>query len=90
MKRWKPNLAGAGLDIAFAVGALAAGWIGANLYVAGLVLAAAIGSWAWTRRSPLAAMPAERRFTQGAIAVAMIAAVLGVAYWIGLRFGGHS
>lgn len=89
MKRWRPNLVGAGADLGFALAAFVAGLLGAALYVIGIIFAGAVGSWAWTRRRPLAALAPTRRYTQGAIAVAMIAAVLALAYWIGLRFGGH-
>jgi hypothetical protein len=35
-------------------------------------------------------MPMQQRLTQGAIALVMLAAVIGVMYWIGLTFGGHT
>jgi lipopolysaccharide export LptBFGC system permease protein LptF len=42
------------------------------------------------RRNSLAALPLAQRFVQGAIALVMIAVVLGLAYWIGLMLGGHT
>lgn len=90
VRAWKPNLKGAGADLGFALAAFVVGLLGAPLFGAGLVFLGAVAAWAWTRRRPLAVMAPARRFMQGAIAVAMIAAVLALAYWIGLRLGGHS
>ena len=88
--RRRINIASAGADLAFALLALAAGLLDAPLMYAAMVFVGAVAAWAWTRRGPLAAMDPARRITQGAVAVAMIAAVLGLAYWIGLIFGGHT
>lgn len=90
MKRWRPNLVGAGADLGFALAAFVAGLLGAALCVVVIIFAGAVGAWAWTRQRALKAMAPQQRFTQGAIAVAMIAAVLALAYWVGLRLGGHS
>jgi hypothetical protein len=86
----KPNIASAGWDLAFAVLALIAGWSGVSVsYAVGVFVAAAL-AWAWLRRRPLAALPMTQRILQSAIALVMIAVVLGIAYWIGLMLGGHS
>lgn len=86
----RPNIASAGWDFAFAVLALIAGWLGASLpYAIGVFLAASV-AWAWLRRNSLAALPVMQRFVQGAIALVMIAVVLGLAYWVGLMLGGHT
>ncbi len=85
----RPNIASAASDFALALLALIAGFLGAPLVFAVLLFAAAVTVWGWTRRRALAAMPAGRRSTQGAIALAMIAVVLALAYWIGLATGGH-
>jgi hypothetical protein len=86
----RPNIASAGWDFAFAVLALIAGWLGASLPYALGVFTAAVIAWAWMRRNSLAALPLAQRFVQGAIALVMIAVVLGLAYWIGLMLGGHT
>lgn len=86
----RPNIASAGWDFAFAILALIAGWLGASLPYAFGVFAAAVIAWAWMRRNSLAALPLTQRFVQGAIALVMIAVVLGLAYWIGLMLGGHT
>lgn len=88
--RRRINVASAGADLAFALLALVAGLFGAPPMYAAMVIAGSVAAWGWTRRAPLAAMEPARRLTQGAIAVAMIAVVLGLAYWIGLIFGGHT
>jgi hypothetical protein len=86
----RPNIGSAGSDLAFALLALISGWAGLAPLFPVLVFAAAVTSWGWTRRRPLMAMPLRRRLMQGAIAIAMIAAVLALAYWIGLGIGGHT
>lgn len=90
MQRKRPNIGSAGSDLAFALLALIAGWAGLSPVFAVMVFACAIASWGWTRRRPLMAMPLSTRLTQGAIALAMIAVVLALAYWIGLGLGGHT
>ncbi|MEQ1490755.1 MAG: hypothetical protein ABL879_19855 [Devosia sp.] len=86
----RPNIGSAGSDLAFALLALIAGWVGLASIFPILVFACAVASWGWTRRRPLAQLPLRFRFTQASISVAMIAVVTGVAYWIGLAIGGHT
>lgn len=86
----KPNIGSAGSDLAFALLALISGWVGLAPIFPVMVFAASVASWAWTRRRPLMALPLKARLTQGAIAIAMIAVVLALAYWIGLGIGGHT
>jgi hypothetical protein len=86
----RPNIRSAGVDLAFAAAALILGWTGAPAtYVAGAFLAAS-AAWAWTRQEQLARMTLAQRVTNGALALAMLAVVLGLAYWIGLALGGHT
>lgn len=86
----RPNIASAGADLAFALLALIAGLAGAPLLYAALVFAGAVIVWAWTRRAALARMAWPQRVTNGALALAMLAVVLGLAYWMGLMLGGHT
>ena len=86
----RPNIGSAGSDLGFALLALVSGWVGLAPVFPALVFAAAVASWAWTRRRPLKAMPLNRRLVQSAIAIAMIAVVVAIAYWIGLGIGGHT
>jgi len=86
----RPNTGSAGSDLAFALLALIAGWVGLAPIFPILVFACAVASWAWTRRRPLAQLKLRSKLTQGSISVAMIAVVTGVAYWIGLAIGGHT
>lgn len=85
----RTNIASAGIDLAFAAAALAAGWLGAPLWGAAALFVGAALAWAWTRRGPLSRMNWAQRATNGAVALAMLAVVLGVAYWIGIGLGGH-
>ncbi len=86
----KPNIRTAGVDLAFLVIALVAGWLNAPLWGAGAIIAAAIGAWWFTCQNALACMSPQNRLVQSAIALAMLAGVLALFYWIGLTFGGHT
>jgi hypothetical protein len=86
----RPNIGSAGSDLAFALLTLVTGWAGFSVAFAVMVFACAVASWGWTRRRPLMALPLRSRLTQGAIAIAMIAVVSTLAYWIGLALGGHT
>lgn len=86
----KPNIRTAGVDLAFLVIALVAGWLDAPLWAAGAIIAAAIAAWWFTRRDALARMNPRNRLTQSALALAMLAGVLAFFYWMGLMFGGHN
>jgi len=86
----KPNIRTAGVDLAFLVVALIAGWLNAPIWGAGALIVAAIAAWWFTRRDALARMSPQNRLVQGAIALAMLAGVLALSYWIGLTFGGHT
>ena len=88
MQKRRPNIGSAGSDLAFALLALIAGWVGLAPIFAVMVFVGAVASWGWTRRRPLMAMPLKSRLTQGAIAITMIAVVLALAYWIGTLLGG--
>jgi hypothetical protein len=84
----RPNLAAAGADFAFAALAFASGWLGASLGYAALVFLGAAGAWAWTRREALRAMAPAQLLTNAALALAIMALVLGGAYWLGLLLRG--
>lgn len=86
----RPNIGSAASDLGFALLALISGWVGLAPIFPVMVFAASVASWGWTRRRPLMAMPLRSRLTQSAIAIAMIAVVLALAYWIGLGIGGHT
>lgn len=86
----KPNIRSAATDFVFVAIALAAGWAGAAAVWFAVIFAVATLAWWWTRRAALSAMSPRTRLTQSAIALLMLAAVLGLFYWMGLMFGGHT
>ncbi|HRO02127.1 MAG TPA: hypothetical protein PLS69_00775 [Terricaulis sp.] len=86
----KPNIRTAGIDLAFLLAAHIAGWLNTPTWAMGLLIAAAIGAWWFTRRHALARMDLRTRTYQSAIALAMLAGVLALFYWMGLTFGGHN
>ena len=85
----RPNIGAAGADFAFAMLAFASGWAGVPLLYAALVFLGAAAVWAWTRRTALRDITRTRLITNAALALALLAGVLGGAYWIGLAAGGH-
>ncbi len=85
----RPNIANAGADLAFAVLAFVAGIMGAPAWGAALVAFAAALVWYWTRRAALVRMDANRRAASVAVALVMLAIVLGGAYWAGLAIRGN-
>lgn len=84
----RPNAGAALADLAFAVLAFASGWAGAPIAFAGLVFLGAATVWGWTRREVLGRMSPSQRWGSGAMALAIIAVVLGVSYWLGLQVRG--
>jgi hypothetical protein len=86
----KPNIRSAAADFGFLAVIFIAGLAGAAWPVAVLVFVAAALTWWWTRRAALGRMELRVRLTQSAIALIMLAAVLGIFYWIGLAIGGHT
>jgi len=86
----RPNIRSAAADLVFAAVALGVGIAGLPFSTLVLVFAAATAVWAWTRRTALAAMDLRMRLINSALALIMIGVVLGLAYWIGLTFGGHT
>lgn len=85
----KPNIRSAAADFGFLAVIFLAGVAGAAASVALLIFAAALVTWWWTRRAALAQMALRTRLTQSAVAILMLAAVMGLFYWIGLALGGH-
>jgi hypothetical protein len=86
----RPNIRSAAGDLGFLAIALIAGLAGAPLAVAGAVCALAALVWWWTRRRVLEQMPPRQRLTQSALALVMLAVVLGIFYWLGRMLGGHA
>ncbi|MEQ1618738.1 MAG: hypothetical protein ABL883_10390 [Terricaulis sp.] len=86
----RPNLAAAAADFAFAALAFASGWICAPIGYAAFVFLGAVAAWAWTRREALRAMARARLLTNTALALAMMAVVLGGVYWLGLLLRGQA
>lgn len=86
----KPNIRSAAADFGFLAVILIAGLAGAAWPVAVALFALATLVWWWTRRTALDAMPLRVRLTQSTIAILMLAAVMGIFYWIGLGLGGHN
>jgi hypothetical protein len=86
----KPNIRSAAADLVFAAVAFVLGLAGVSIAYAALTFFGAAAVWAWTRREALARMDWRMRATNSALALGMLAVVLGLLYWIGLTFGGHN
>jgi hypothetical protein len=76
------------MDLAFAGLAFASGLLGVSLSYALLVFLGAGAAWGWTRRDVLARMDPMCRLSNAALALGLMAIVLGAAYWIGLTLRG--
>ena len=86
----KPNIRSAAADLGFAAVAFGLGLLGQPFVYAALAFLGAVLLWAWTRREALERMNWRMRATNSALALGMLAVVLGLLYWIGLTFGGHN
>jgi hypothetical protein len=86
----KPNIRSAAVDFGFLAVVFIAGLAGLSWSVALILYAVSALAWWWTRREALAQMPIRTRLTQSAIALLMLAAVMGIFYWIGLALGGRT
>lgn len=86
----KPDITAAGADLALAAGALVLGLTGAGALYAGAGLLFAVLVWLATRWPRLRQMAPMRRLSQSAVALGVLAVVLGITYWIGLLLGGHT
>jgi hypothetical protein len=86
----RPSIGSAAIDLALAVLALVAGLFGAPAMAAAAGFAGAVLIWAITRWGALSRMAPMQRLTQSALALAMLAVVLGLFYWLGLMLGGYT
>jgi|CXWL01.1.fsa_nt_gi hypothetical protein len=84
----RPNIRAAGADLAFALLAFASGWAGTPRAYAGLVFLGAAIVWAWSRRTALSRMEPMQRLANTALALALLAVVLGGAYSLGALLNG--
>lgn len=76
------------MDLAFAGLAFASGLFGAPVSYGVLVFLGTAAAWGWTRREVLARMDLMHRLRNGALALGLMAVVLGGAYWLGLTLRG--
>jgi hypothetical protein len=88
--RRRPDVKNAAVELGFIVAALACGLFDAPIWAAGAVAFASLAYWSWTRRVALNKLRGANWAIQCAISVAMIFALLGGAYWLGLFIGGHT
>ena len=88
MQPRRPNPTAALMDLAFAGLGFASGLLGAPVTYALLVFLGAAAAWGWTRRDVLARMEPMHRLSNAALALGLLAVVLGGAYWIGLTLRG--
>ncbi len=86
--RRKPGLGLALGDYGFAIAAFACGLYNAPLWLTGLAAFAMLAYWSWTRRSVLNRLRGAIWMSQISLAIAVLIAILGGAYWLGLGMGG--
>ena len=84
-RRRASNLTVALGDASFAVGAFACGLFDAPVWLTGLVAAAMLAYWSWSRRRVLNRLRGATWATQTGFAVIVIIAILVGSYWLGLK-----
>lgn len=75
-------------DLAFAVAAFSCGLFDAPLWLTGLAAFGMLAYWSWTRRMVLNRLRGAAWASQTSLAIAVLIAILGGAYWLGLGVGG--
>jgi hypothetical protein len=87
-RRRQDSLAVAMGDLVFAVAAFGCGLFDAPLWLAGLAAFGMLAYWSWTRRRTLNRLRGAVWASQTSLAVTVLIAILGGAYWLGLGMGG--
>jgi hypothetical protein len=72
-------------DAGFAVAAFACGLFDAPVWLTGLVAAAMLAYWSWSRRRVLNRLRGATWATQTGLAVFVIIAILAGSYWLGIK-----
>ena len=75
-------------DLGFALSLFACGLYDAPVWAAGLAAFAMLAYWSWSRRRVLARLHGFVWATQTGLALSVIIAIVGGAYWLGLGVGG--
>jgi hypothetical protein len=86
--RGKPQLAIAFGDLGFALATFACGLFDAPIWLTGLAAFGMLAYWSWTRRAVLNRLRGAIWASQTSLAIAVLIAILGGAYWLGLGVGG--
>ena len=86
--RRKPGLAVALGDFGFAIAAFGCGLYDAPTWMTGLAALGMLAYWSWTRRSVLNRLRGRAWASQASLAVTVLIAIIGGAYWLGLGMGG--
>jgi uncharacterized membrane protein YeiB len=84
----RPNLSNAAFELGFTAAAFVCGLIGAPYWAAGIVAFAMLAFWSWTRRVALNKLKLGQWALRSLISVAVIIAVLALAYGAGLAIHG--
>lgn len=88
MRARRPNLSLALFDMGFAIAAFGCGLLDAPVWIAGLVAFGMLAYWSWSRRVALNRLRGKAWVAQTGMAVAVLIAILGGAYWLGLGIRG--
>lgn len=87
-RRRPDDLAVAFGDLFFAIAIFACGLFNSPLWTAGLAAFGMLAYWSWTRRAVLNRLRGKAWVSQTLLAIAVLLAILGGAYWLGLGMGG--
>lgn len=86
--RRKPGLGVALGDLGFALAAFGCGLYDAPNWMTGLAAFGMLAYWSWTRRTVLNRLRGRAWASQIGVAVAVLIAIIGGAYWLGLGMAG--
>ena len=84
-RRRPSDLTGALGDASFAIAAFACGLFDLPVWLTGLVAAAMLAYWSWSRRRVLNRLRGMTWATQTGFAVIVLIAILVGSYWLGLK-----
>lgn len=89
VRRRQDAFAVAAGELALAIAIFGVGLFDGPFLLAGLATVAMLAYWSWTRRAILNRLHGALWASQTSLAFAVIIAIMGGSYWVGLGVGGH-
>jgi len=89
VRRREDAFAIAACELGLAIAIFGVGLFDGPFWMAGLATCAMLAYWTWTRRAILNRLRGAAWASQTSLAIAVIIAIMGGSYWVGLGVGGH-